>query len=201
MLRSFFFNHKMETLPDCVRWQRFLWLRQKLSLELQKQALKVLPLRCDLELLRVSLAKKENSLFFCVLLQFFSFSFTLPSLGPPAAGCAAWPCWVGTTLRVFWSTIACHLFSISNASLPAKWLQLCPALCDPVDCRFFNPGNPGPSGSFVHGFSRQEYWSVLPCPPSGDLPNPGVKPLSLMSPALAVKFFTTSATWEAPIFL
>ena len=44
------------------------------------------------------------------------------------------------------------------------------------------------------GFSRQEYWSGLPCPPPGDLPNPGIKP---MSPALAGGFFTTSATWEA----
>ena len=31
----------------------------------------------------------------------------------------------------------------------------------------------------------QEYWSGLPCPPPGDLPNPGIKPASLMSPALA----------------
>ena len=48
------------------------------------------------------------------------------------------------------------------------------------------------------GFSRQEYWSWLPCPPPGDLPNPGVEPSSLMSPALASRFFTTSATWEGP---
>ena len=36
------------------------------------------------------------------------------------------------------------------------------------------------------------------CPPPGDLPNPGIKPVSLTSPALAGSFFTTSATWEAP---
>ena len=47
------------------------------------------------------------------------------------------------------------------------------------------------------GFSRQENWSGLPCPPPGDLPNPGVKPASLTSPALAGGFFTTSASWEA----
>ena len=47
------------------------------------------------------------------------------------------------------------------------------------------------------GFSRQEYWSGLPCPPPGDLPHPGIESLSLMSPALTGKFFTTSATWEA----
>ena len=47
------------------------------------------------------------------------------------------------------------------------------------------------------GFSRQEYWSGLPCPLPGDLPNPGIEPESLMSPALASEFFTTSATREA----
>ena len=48
------------------------------------------------------------------------------------------------------------------------------------------------------GFSRQEYWSGLPSPPPRDLPNPGIKPAFLMSPALASAFFTTSATREAP---
>ena len=47
------------------------------------------------------------------------------------------------------------------------------------------------------GFSRQEYWSGLPCPPPGDLPDSGTEPTSLMSLALSGKFFTTSATWEA----
>ena len=49
------------------------------------------------------------------------------------------------------------------------------------------------------GFSRQEYWRGLPCPPPGDLPNPGIETTSLMPPALAGGFFTTSATWEAPV--
>ena len=44
-------------------------------------------------------------------------------------------------------------------------------------------------------FSRQENWSGLPCPPSGDLPNPRIEPESLLSPALAGRFFATSA-WE-----
>ena len=47
------------------------------------------------------------------------------------------------------------------------------------------------------GFSGQEHWSGLPCPPPGDLPNPGIEPLSLMSSALAGWFFTSSITWEA----
>ena len=45
------------------------------------------------------------------------------------------------------------------------------------------------------GFSRQEYWSGLPCPPPGDLPDPGLKLESLTSPALAGGFFTTSITF------
>ena len=67
-------------------------------------------------------------------------------------------------------------------------LQLCPTLCDPVNC--------SPPGVLSMGFSRQEYWSGLPCPPP-DLPNSGVKPAFLTSPALAGRFFTTSTTWEA----
>ena len=59
----------------------------------------------------------------------------------------------------------CH-----HASMHAKSLQSCLTLCDPIDY--------SPSGSSVHGYSRQEYWSGLPCPPPGDLPNPGIKPTS-----------------------
>ena len=43
------------------------------------------------------------------------------------------------------------------------------------------------------GFSREEYWSGLPFPSSGHLPNPGIEPGSLQSPALAGGFFTTAA--------
>ena len=48
------------------------------------------------------------------------------------------------------------------------------------------------------GFPRQEDWSGLPFPPPGDLPNPGIEPASLASPALVGGFFTTGSTWEAP---
>ena len=47
------------------------------------------------------------------------------------------------------------------------------------------------------GFPSQEYWSGLLCPPPEDLPDPGIKLTSLMSPAVTGGFFTTSATWEA----
>ena len=51
------------------------------------------------------------------------------------------------------------------------------------------------------GFSRQESWSRLPCPPPGDLPDPGIEHVSLTSPALAGRFFTTNATWEPHLSL
>ena len=49
------------------------------------------------------------------------------------------------------------------------------------------------------GSSRQGYWSGLPCPPPVDPPNPGMELVSPVSPALAGRFFTTNASWEAHI--
>ena len=46
--------------------------------------------------------------------------------------------------------------------------------------------------------SRKEYWSGLPFPLPGDLPYPGIKSKSLMSPAFEGGFFITSSTWETP---
>ena len=64
-------------------------------------------------------------------------------------------------------------------------VQLCQTLCDPMNC--------SPLGSSVHWDSpRQEYWSGLPCPPPGDLLNPGIEP---WSPTLQVGFFTVWAIW------
>ena len=54
-----------------------------------------------------------------------------------------------------------------------------------------------PGSSLSMEFSMQEYWSGLPCPPPGDLPDSGIKPEFLISSALAGWFFTTSAPWEA----
>ena len=47
-------------------------------------------------------------------------------------------------------------------------------------------------------FSRQEYWSGLPFPTIGDVPDPEIKPISLVPPALADRFCTTGSTWEYP---
>ena len=54
--------------------------------------------------------------------------------------------------------------------------------------------------SLFMGFSRQEYWSGLPFPTPGDLPDSGIEFVSLMSLALTGRFFTTGTTWEALMF-
>ena len=69
----------------------------------------------------------------------------------------------------------------------------CVRLCDPTDSSL--------PGSSVHGIPRQRYWSGLPFLPPGDLPDPGIKPRSPASPALAGGFFATWATREALVQL
>ena len=75
--------------------------------------------------------------------------------------------------------------------LHAESLQSCPTLCDLMD-------SVACQAPLSMGFSRQECWSGLPFPSPMDLPNPGIEPTSLMSPALAGRFFTTGTTWESP---
>ena len=65
--------------------------------------------------------------------------------------------------------------------------QLCLTRCNPMDCSL-----PGSSAHRI--FSRQEYWNGLPFPTPGDVPDPEIEPASLMFPALAGRFFTTSGT-------
>ena len=104
---------------------------------------------------------------------------------------------IGANRRIHWlksrkqewkhqQTIDFNQFVEDRERVHANSLQSCPTLCKPVDC----------SPSSVHGFSRQESQSGLPCPPPGDLPYPGIEPLSLMSPALAGKFLNYGKFWE-----
>ena len=64
---------------------------------------------------------------------------------------------------------------------------------------FATPGTVARQAPLSVKFSRQEYWSGLPVPSPGDLPNPGIEPASLPSLALAGGLFTIFATWEAHI--
>ena len=61
--------------------------------------------------------------------------------------------------------------------------QSCLTLGDPTNC--------SSPGSSIHGILQQKYWSGLPCPSPGDLPHPGIKPVS---PAMVGRFFTTEPT-------
>jgi len=84
--------------------------------------------------------------------------------------------------------------------LKCVWLKVLCVLSRFSHVRFCaTPWAAARQNSLSMGFSNQEHWSGLPCPPPGNLPDPGIKLTSLMSPALAGGFFTTSATWEAPI--
>ena len=74
-------------------------------------------------------------------------------------------------------TVQSHVFMLSHSS---------PTLCSSITHQ----------DPLCMGFSSQER-SGLPSPPLGDLPDPGIEPMSLKSPALAGRFFTTSAAWEA----
>ena len=76
-----------------------------------------------------------------------------------------------------------------DACMRAKSLQSGSTLCDPITVAHQAP--------LSMEFFWQEYWSGLPFPSPWDLPNPGIEPVSLLSPALQVSSFTTSATWEA----
>ena len=65
--------------------------------------------------------------------------------------------------------------------------------------RFVTPWSVACQAPLSMGFSWQGYWSALPFPSPGDLPDPGIEPGSLMFSTLAGGFFTTSATWEAQL--
>ena len=90
---------------------------------------------------------------------------------------------------------------LTCSMMPYVW-SMCACMLSHFSCvrLFATLWSVAHQASLSMGFSRQEYWSGLPCPSPGDLPNPEIEPASLLSPALAGRFFTTSATWEALIW-
>ena len=80
---------------------------------------------------------------------------------------------------------------VKRLCLRVKSFQSCQILCD-----LWTVAHQAPLSM---GFSRQEYWSGLPCLCPGDLPNPGIEPVSLMSFALAGGFFNTSVYKEVKL--
>ena len=89
-------------------------------------------------------------------------------------------------------SFCCTMKCISRV-LCAKSLQLCPTLHDPVDY--------SPPGSSIHGILQARILVWFAMPSSRDLSNPGIEPVSLMSPALACGFFSTSPTWEVQLYV
>ena len=81
-----------------------------------------------------------------------------------------------------------ELFSLPYSRCLLVLTQLCLILCDPMDCVACE-------APLSVGFPRQEHWSGLPFPSPGDLPDPGIKPVSLVGRQI---FFYHSSTWEAP---
>ena len=78
-----------------------------------------------------------------------------------------------------------HEFPVYIFTIPiVNVCSACLTLCNPMDTSL--------PGFLSMEFSRQEFWNSLPFHISGDLPNPGIKPLSLVSPPLAGRFFTTA---------
>ena len=96
-------------------------------------------------------------------------------------GCVVLPCTFKSSERI--------PFFSHDLPICAKSLQSCPTLCNPI--------NYSPPGSSVHGILQVRILGWVAMPSSGDLSHPGMEPVSLMSPTLAGRFFTTSATWEA----
>ena len=92
-----------------------------------------------------------------------------------------------------------RLFTWSSGELGMKkHSKSSPVLCKSLQSRptLVTPWTVTGQAPLSMGFSREEYWSGLPCPALGDLPDPRIKPAFLMSPALAGGFFTACATWE-----
>ena len=146
-------------------------------------------------------------------LPLYSRIYPLPALipnlwQPLICSLALWFCHWGALYK--WSHAVCDLRStVSLCIMPWRYTQIarvsahvcvCVCVCAKSLQLFLTlwPHGLACQAPLSMGFSRQEYWSGLPCPPPGALPNPGIKPESLTSPALAAWFFTTSATWGAP---
>ena len=119
---------------------------------------------------------------------------TVTSLPPPLP-----PSWPGSPpVRAF------HLLSPLELPSPLFMWLTAPLLvpsCSVVSNSFATPWTAARQALLSMGFSRQEYWNGLPCPPPGDLPNPGIGLPSPASPTLADEFFITGKSllsWVPP---
>ena len=77
--------------------------------------------------------------------------------------------------------------------MATQLLRSCPTLCDSMDS--------SPPGSSIHGILQARILNGLPCPPPGDLPDPGIEPASPVSLALADRFFTAAPPGKSHILI
>ena len=118
------------------------------------------------------------------ILEWVAISFSRGSFRPRDWTCVSCVSCIGRWILYCWATgklsrtwCCCEVASLSRVRLCAT------------------PWTVAHQAPLSMGFSWQEYWNRLPCPPPVDLPNPRIEPASLRSPALAGRFFTTSAIW------
>ena len=124
----------------------------------------------------------------------WDFYVTLP---PWSTILGCWDCYSNLLTGLFFSTLA-------PTFLPPHRGQICPHSKSDHMCARVRVLSPVQlfvtlwavtyQAPLSMGFTRQEYWSRLPCPPQGDLPNPGIKPLSLTSAALGSGLLTLNIT-------
>ena len=103
--------------------------------------------------------------------------------------------WIAKRVR-FWYVLQCGC-NLKALCLVKEDRHERPCVCSVVSSSLWPPWTTACQAPLTVEFSRQEYWKMVPFPLPGDFPNPGIKPVSLTSPALAGVFFTITATWEA----
>ena len=99
--------------------------------------------------------------------------------------------YTGQSKKLYFEPQKVLLDSTDLERMLAKSLQSCLTLCDPM--------KRSPPGSYAHGILQARILEWVGCPPPGDLPDTGMEPTSLMSPALSGMFFSTNTTWEAQL--
>ena len=96
-----------------------------------------------------------------------------------------------------WTLLSCVSWIGRQVLYPSTTWEACGRLVAKLCQTLATQRTVAYQASLSMGFPRQEYWSGLSFPSPGDLPNPGTEPLSLMSPELVGRFFTSNATREA----
>ena len=124
-------------------------------------------------------------------LLFPCFSLSLPSLFPFILSLYFNPLVIVCHANIQNACCFPSFFPLPTSALPTALPSVCCAQSPSQVQPLAAPWTVARQAPLYMGFSRQECWSGLPFPTPGDLPDPGIKPMSLASPALAGGFFTT----------